>query len=278
MLARWLDLLDSVLRPARPHLERCTREADAHVALRRQVAETRARAVADCERRIERARATVFSANDGVVSLNMTELEREWRRLARWNDDDGVIDLWARIAPRSWIDRKRWRDGQRERRVELAVALAADPDGVEGAEAAVSELRAVLAPWGVDVGPRVRWRALDGEEDGVVEELLAAPLAAFREHLATSDASSVVVERAEQLERAVEGAARTRFPAREGLAKAIARAALVDRLWRAAIDLRVTPASRSPAAPLRALWRTGYTLGPVTPASVALLAPISPSS
>jgi SAM-dependent methyltransferase len=41
----------------------------------------RARALADCERRINEARAAIFTANDGVVSKHMTELEREWRTL-----------------------------------------------------------------------------------------------------------------------------------------------------------------------------------------------------
>jgi SAM-dependent methyltransferase len=44
-------------------------------------AEARAHALADCERRINLARASVFAANDGVVTAVMTDLEREWRAL-----------------------------------------------------------------------------------------------------------------------------------------------------------------------------------------------------
>jgi SAM-dependent methyltransferase len=46
-------------------------------------ADTRAQALADCERRIEDARAAVLAANDGVVTARMTTLEREWRTLAQ---------------------------------------------------------------------------------------------------------------------------------------------------------------------------------------------------
>ncbi len=41
----------------------------------------RAALLADCERRINEARAAIFAADDGVVSKRMTELEREWRDL-----------------------------------------------------------------------------------------------------------------------------------------------------------------------------------------------------
>ena len=43
----------------------------------------RARALADIERRINEARATVFANDDGVVTKLMTDLEREWRTVAR---------------------------------------------------------------------------------------------------------------------------------------------------------------------------------------------------
>ncbi|MGH7437836.1 MAG: hypothetical protein ACRENE_19330 [Polyangiaceae bacterium] len=41
------------------------------------------RAMADCERRITEARAILLARNDGVVSAQMTALEREWLTLAR---------------------------------------------------------------------------------------------------------------------------------------------------------------------------------------------------
>src|SRR6187549_1515597 len=105
----WLHLLDSVLRPGRPRLERCLRERERHLEAQRAVAEDRARAIARCEARIETARARVFANNDGIVTSWMTELEREWRRLARRDPERGLMDLWARVAPPAWIDRKRWR-------------------------------------------------------------------------------------------------------------------------------------------------------------------------
>ena len=79
----WLGLVDAMFCPERPHLERCLRERDHHLAARRLVDEERARAIARCEARIEEARADVFAANDGVVTARMTDLEREWRMLAR---------------------------------------------------------------------------------------------------------------------------------------------------------------------------------------------------
>jgi hypothetical protein len=41
------------------------------------------RAMADCERRINEARAIVLTRNDGVVTAQMTALEREWLTLAK---------------------------------------------------------------------------------------------------------------------------------------------------------------------------------------------------
>jgi SAM-dependent methyltransferase len=54
--------------------------------------ETRAQAIADCERRIEDARATVLAKNDGVVTARMTDLEREWRTLARAVPGHDLVD------------------------------------------------------------------------------------------------------------------------------------------------------------------------------------------
>src|SRR4051794_15701491 len=105
MLDSWIALIsDSVLRPSRPEVERCLQAREAHVTARRVVAEARARALASCERRIESVRAEVFAAKDGVVTSLMTQLEREWRTLARRDPDDGLMDLWARIGRPSWID------------------------------------------------------------------------------------------------------------------------------------------------------------------------------
>jgi hypothetical protein len=121
----WLRLIDGVLRPARPRLEGCLRERERHLETRRSFEEARARAIAQCEARIEAARAQVLAANDGVVTSRMTELEREWRRLSRPDPDAGLMDLWARVAPPAWIDRKRWRDAAAASRLERDVHEAA---------------------------------------------------------------------------------------------------------------------------------------------------------
>ncbi len=57
-------------------------------------AEERDRAMADCERRINEARAIVLAKNDGVVTAHMTDLEREWLTLAR-------ADVAAPAAPKT---------------------------------------------------------------------------------------------------------------------------------------------------------------------------------
>ena len=188
----------------------------------------------------------------------MTETEREWRRLSRPDPDEGMMDLWARIAPGSWIDRKRWRDSDAVARVDAAALLASDVEAIEAAEAAVDALRGALAPWGAPIGARVRWRSFERDFDGI-RELLREPLRAARDALASRDGARVALERAEQLERSVHEAAKERFPEREMLAQALAHAAFVDCVWRAA-----SLAGRAnPAEPLRDLWRTGYVLSAV---------------
>src|ERR1700722_19337039 len=144
----WLELVAGLLRPPRPRLERCLRARELHLAARGPVRESRARALASCEARIERARAAVLEANDGVISAAMRDLEREWHALSRPDPDGELMDLWAQIAPASWIDRKRWRDAEPVARLNAAIALAADVEGVEAEEAAVAALRVALAGWG----------------------------------------------------------------------------------------------------------------------------------
>lgn len=119
------------------------------------------RAIADCERRIDLARAAVFAASDGVVGAKMTELEREWRSLARVDADAGVMNLWSRIAPAEWHDRKLWRHCPAVDRVDLSVALASDAPGVEAAERAVRAFREAYAEQGVTIGARISWRFVD---------------------------------------------------------------------------------------------------------------------
>ena len=251
----WIELVDAVLRPSRAQLERCTRAREEHLVARRVVAEERARAIAACERHIESARASVFAADDGVVTLRMTELEREWRRLSRRDPDAGLMDLWAQIAPASWMDRKRWRDAAPATQLDVATLLAADVEGVEAAESAIGELRVALARWGTPIGSRIRWR-LSERDSAVASELLAEPLRAARAVVTARDSASVVFACAERLERDVAAAARARFPERPQLAADLAHAAVVDCVWRAA----AIADAPNPVTSLRELWKTGYGL------------------
>ena len=267
----WLDLVDCVLNPARPRLELCLREGALHRAAWRLAAEQRARAMADCERRIEAARALVFAADNGVIPSGMTELEREWRQISRWDVDGGLMDLWARIAPGAWIDRKRFRDSDPEAKLDAAIALAADAEGVDAADSAVAALRRVLAAWGTQLGARVRFRAFDADTD-CVSELLAQPLRFAREAIAKGDAGPIVLERAEHLERSVYDAACARFPERPLLAHSLGHAAFVDGLLRA-VAMGDRP---NPIAALRELWKTGYALSAIDESGVTLEIPPLP--
>ena len=271
----WLGLVERVLRPARPDLERCLLEGERHRAAGQQLSERRLRALNDCRHRIEAARALVFEADDGLIPSVMTDLERQWLALARVDPDGGLMDLWARIAPGSWLDRKRWRDSNDGARLEAALALAADPAGVEAAEGAIHALGAALAAWGTPLGSTIRWRSFDAGADGetdCVSELLARPLNAAREVLGKRSAGPILLERALGLERGVREAARQRFPERPLLCQAIAHAACVDFCLRAA-GLGDRP---NPVTELCALWQTGYLLADRDAASVTLEIPPLP--
>jgi hypothetical protein len=251
----WLDLVSGLLRPARPRLEQCLRERELHLDGERLVEKERARAIADCERRIEDARTRVFAANDGVVSSRMTELEQEWRRASRLDPEHGMMNLWARVAPSSWLDRKRWRDSDTATSVDAAIALASDVDGVEAAESAVDSLRVALADWGTRLGARIQWHLLATDAD-CASVLLAESHRFARESMATHDAGPLILERATALERAVYDAALGRFPERPLLATGVAHAAFVDWVLEAG-----APSGRAnPVTPLRSLWKAGYTI------------------
>jgi ribosomal protein L10 len=60
----------------------------------------RALALAAIERRINEARAVVFANDDGVVTKSMTDLEREWRELARAVARDRQAALPSSTTPR----------------------------------------------------------------------------------------------------------------------------------------------------------------------------------
>jgi hypothetical protein len=269
MHSSWQEVVDAVLRPARPQLERCLAGRETHLAARRLAAEERTRAIAVCERRIETCRAAVFAANDGIVPWRMTELEREWRLLSRPDPDGGLMDLWARIAPPSWVDRKRWQDTEAIRRLDAAIALAADVDGVEAAESAIRSLRAALAAWGTPVGSQVRWCLLEQDSEHT-SALYAEPLRAAREAAASrGGAEAVVLERAARLRLDVQQAALTRFPERPLLARDLGQAAFVDCVWRST-SLAERP---NPVTPLCALWKTGYLLATIDASGVTLELP-----
>jgi hypothetical protein len=262
------NVIDSLLRPARPHLERCLGEREQHLTVRRRSAEERARAIKDCERRIERCRAAVLAASDGIVPSSMTDLEREWRRLSRRDPEGGLMDLWARIAPAPWIDRKRWRDTGAVLRVDAAIALAADVDGVEAAESAIGSLRGALAAWGTPIGPRVRWRLLAQDSEHTTA-LYAEPLRTGRETASRHQAEARVLERATRWRDEVHDAALGRFPERPLLARDLAHAAFVDDVWCAASVTELP----NPVSPLCELWRTGYVLSAIDASGVTLEIP-----
>jgi hypothetical protein len=254
----WLSIVDRLLSPERPKLAHCLAAREGHLALRQQAGETRARAIADCERRIERERAVVFAANDGVVGATMTELEREWRILSRSDPDHGLMDLWARIAPPSWMDRKRWRDSEPARRLDAAIVLASDPNGVDDAEAAVRGLRRWFT-----FGLKVRFCFVP--KDRFVASLLEAPIRGARPTLASSSALAL---RARRLERDVRAAVRGRFPERPALARGLGRAAYLDVLSSAHGN-----AHDNAAGALSAIWRTGYSVTELDNSGITLEMP-----
>jgi hypothetical protein len=251
MIGSWQRVVESLLRPTRPRLEQCLAEREALRPSRVAFAEERARAIRDCERRIEQERAAVFAANDGVISLAMTNLEREWRKLTRLDPDAGLMELWARIAPAAWIDRKRWRDTEPALRMDAAIALAADPNGVEAAETAIASLRAALAPRGIAIGPHVRWRA--GAHDAEHNTALLGAVV------------DVQPEYAARFKREVHDAVLSRLPERPLLARDVAHAAFVESVSRE---------HPSPVQHLRELWMTGYVISAVDEAGVTLELPL----
>ena len=197
----------------------------------------------------------MFAAMDGVVGESMTDLEREWRRLAAAAPDPRTMDLWARIAPPHWIDRKRWRDEPRDDAVDAATALASDIDGVEGAEAATDSLRRALSHWSLEIPARIRWRSR--YEDFAHTSRLLEPARRHAEtKLSQTDYGAIAHDRAsEQRARVTDFAHRT-IPDQPVLVEALGEAAMVDELYRAAeLD-----AAENPTVPLQTLWRHGYVL------------------
>ncbi len=257
----WPDLVSKLLRPSRPDAARCARERDGFELERRAMRAEQASAISDCVRRIEEAREQVFAAGDGRVPRTMTDLEREWRRLARVDPEAGVMDLWARVAPAAWLDRKPWRGAD----LDLAMALATDVSGVDRAEASVRSLRERI---GADIGPRIRWAWLESDVDAAFS-LLAGPLALAQDALSRRDWELVAFARAHALEDAVHDSVLATWPDRPMLARSVSLAALVEAIWIAA----ALPAGGCPVAPLRELWATGYVITVADAEGVTLAMP-----
>jgi hypothetical protein len=263
----WLALLDHVLCPARPDLERCLDERARHVALRCARQAERSRAVALCVERIDAARRAVFAADDGVVGARMTELEREWRRLSHADPEAGLMDLWVRLVSPASTDRKRWRDSAATDRLEALVALAADEANVIAAEAAVARFGELSARYGVTVGRRVRWCFGAGQGRALLDSL--APALRFATQKCAERERAAILERAEREQRRIGEAAGERFSDHPILAEELGLAAHVDFVWRAA---RLDD-SQNPVAPLRSLWKTGYAVFALDGASLTLEIP-----
>jgi hypothetical protein len=253
----WLEILDRILRPARPDLGRCIAMRELHLAAWRPFSDGLVRAMTNCEQRINDARAVVFAADDGVVGGRMTLLEREWRTLMRRNSEAGAMDLWARIAPPTWIDRKRWRDSAAPLQLDAMIALASDVAGVEAAERATANVRP---------GASVRWRLLEKDAE-TATDLLAEPLREATDAIRPAHRPRIT-ERLRRLERRVHWTARTRFHDRPGLSRDISHAAFVDGMWRVAFGI---PNPRVRA--LGDLWKTGYAISEMTGAWVTLEIP-----
>jgi hypothetical protein len=264
----WLNLVGRLFQPARARLETCLEARSTHAEARRVAAARQARAVADCIARIEAARAEVFAANDGIVTSRMTDLERQWRWLSRTDPDAGLMDVWARIAPATWLEKKRWREVEATTRLDAAIALASDVDGVEAAEAAVSALRATLAPWGRTIGARIRWHWFEADF-AATDELYETALDAATAVHAASPRAGAVLERARGIGCEARELVLARFPDREVLAAAVAHAAFIDALWHGGA-LR---GRASPATPLIDLWRSGYVLSAIDSEGVTIAMP-----
>ena len=283
----WTQLAKALLSPARPRLPQCRARAEALAARESRLTERRTRALAECRDRIEAARASVFETGNGVVGADMTALEREWLQLARPRSPaETTRELWLEMAPRRWADTLRWQQaGDRHLDVETAITLACDPDGVERAEQHARELAAALAAWNVDVGEHTSWRvAAQPEPAPRLAELLAAPLAALDDVVASTYGATSLVARADRIAADVRGAVTgtplvDRHPT---LAADVALVARIDFLWRACVtEARVVPSGLAPAgrpfaalvnpaAALLALWSTGYVVCAAGPEGITL--------
>jgi hypothetical protein len=271
MFDAWLQVLDRVLAPERPALARCFVERSRHLENRSESGASRRSALLRCEHRINEVRRDVFAADDGVVDARMTDLERQWRVLARADPEAGLMELWSRLVGPASIDRKRWRDETPGAWPDALVALASDEANVLAAEAALATLRGILARQGVVVPERVRFRF--GRHDGPTARALLREAGRLSYERCPSDYRTVALERATELELCVQTSALSRFPDRPELACDLGYAAFVDCAWRAA----GLEARENPVAPLIALWKTGYVIATLEDSAIILEIPALPA-
>lgn len=265
----WDRILDGVLRPARPERARCLRALDEYQAARDDHMTTRSRALAEIEARIGDARERALAADDGVVTSEMTRLERAWREASRATPSTRDLErLWARVAPARWLDAPRRVAGP----AEAVVALCSDPDGVETAEGAVASLRGALRGFQVEIGPRIEWWVATELTFAVrAEALLAGPAAALARvatHAATQHAHR---RRREVRERLRVPAVSTR---NSSIARELGFLAFASALWADAAprlpgDLAATT---DPFGPALAIWGLGYVLTGADASGVVLTA------
>jgi hypothetical protein len=264
----WDRIFACVLRPARPERARCLRALEEHVAASEAFAVSKRRALADIEARIQTTRDAVVASGTGVVPASMTELERAWLTASRTSSGaDDLERLWVSVAP------PRWRDAPRRvASAEAIVTLASDPDGVEEAERLARVVSKALAPWGVDIGPSVKWCVAHEVMYAVrAEKLFAAPLAALGDV-----ADHVSLQAAHRHRRAVrEGLLRAIEVSKDGrtIARELGDLAFASKLWNdVGTRLATTSADASPFAPAIALFRTGYVLTAADASGVTLTA------
>ena len=252
----WDHIVAGVLRPARPELARCLRAVEEYSAARADHANNRMRALADIESRIQGARDRVFAVGTGVVTSEMTALEREWREASRDTRDSRDLErLWQRIAPERWL-------AQPERlptTLDAVAALAADPDGVDEAELAARALGTALARWDVPVGGRTEWCVARELTFAVRSEVLfAAPVAAAGEVVEHADVQAAHRQSREIRQRLGALGVQTR---NSSVGRELGFLAFASTLW-AAAALRDPKLAElpNPIAPALRIWRLGYAL------------------
>lgn len=267
----WSKLIERVLEPERRHLAHCDEARARWERMHRVDSEARSNALRACEARIEELRAEVFAASDGVVPARMTELEREWRWRARHDNEAELVALWAHVLPPlaspSWVDRKAWRDSERESWVEAAIALAADIDNVQAAEAAIERLRELVLPYGLALPRRTRWRLMAQEGPGA-PQLFEGALEHARSACPPSEKDAIFVAADGESRRVYDSMVNHR-PDLTNLASDFARATFLDFVWRASA-LRQ---GDNPVGALSDLWQKGYAIAEIEPHSIVLWLP-----